>query len=325
MKALVTGGTGFIGSHLVDELLRRGYDIRCIVRDTSNLKWLDGKNVEILKGSLFDTDFLKKAIKDVDYVYHIAGVTKGKNYQDYYRGNVETTRNLLNASLENQKLKKFILASSLAAVGPGDDAIPVDETREYKPITSYGKSKAEAEKLALSFKDKLPITIVRPPSVYGPRDTYTFELFKYVKFGFLPAVLPDEQILSLVYVSDLVDGFILAGESDEATGKVYFISDERIYTWKEIETAVLKAIDKKVIRLKIPPMILYSVSFVSELVFKLQGKASPLNLEKIKDIRQKNWACSIEKAKKELGYKPKVSLEDGMRLTINWYVENKWL
>ncbi len=325
MKALVTGGTGFIGSHLVDELLRRGYDIRCIVRDTSNLKWLDGKNVEILKGSLFDTDFLKKAIKDVDYVYHIAGVTKGKNYQDYYRGNVETTRNLLNACLENQRLKKFILASSLAAVGPGDDAIPVDETREYKPITSYGKSKAEAEKLALSFKDKLPITIVRPPSVYGPRDTYTFELFKYVKFGFLPAVLPDEQILSLVYVSDLVDGFILAGESDEATGKVYFISDERIYTWKEIETAVLKAIDKKVIRLKIPPMILYSVSFVSELVFKLQGKASPLNLEKIKDIRQKNWACSIEKAKKELGYKPKVSLEDGMRLTINWYVENKWL
>ncbi|CUT01599.1 NAD-dependent epimerase/dehydratase family protein [Candidatus Kryptobacter tengchongensis] len=325
MKALVTGGTGFIGSHLVDELLRRGYDIRCIVRDTSNLKWLDGKNVEILKGSLFDTDFLKKAIKDVDYVYHIAGVTKGKNYQDYYRGNVETTRNLLNASLENQRLKKFILASSLAAVGPGDDAIPVDETREYKPITSYGKSKAEAEKLALSFKDKLPITIVRPPSVYGPRDTYTFELFKYVKFGFLPGVLPDEQILSLVYVSDLVDGFILAGESDEATGKVYFISDERIYTWKEIETAVLKAIDKKVIRLKIPPMILYSVSFVSELVFKLQGKASPLNLEKIKDIRQKNWACSIEKAKKELGYKPKVSLEDGMRLTINWYVENKWL
>ncbi|CUT05588.1 NAD-dependent epimerase/dehydratase family protein [Candidatus Kryptobacter tengchongensis] len=319
MKALVTGGTGFIGSHLVDELLRRGYDIRCIVRDTSNLKWLDGKNVEILKGSLFDTDFLKKAIKDVDYVYHIAGVTKGKNYQDYYRGNVETTRNLLNASLENQKLKKFILASSLAAVGPGDDAIPVDETREYKPITSYGRSKAEAEKLALSFKDKLPITIVRPPSVYGPRDTYTFELFKYVKFGFLPAVLPDEQILSLVYVSDLVDGFILAGESDEATGKVYFISDERIYTWKEIETAVLKAIDKKVIRLKIPPMILYSVSFVSELVFKLQGKASPLNLEKIKDIRQKNWACSIEKAKKELGYKPKVSLEDGMRL-MKWFL-----
>ncbi|CUS95540.1 Nucleoside-diphosphate-sugar epimerase, partial [Candidatus Kryptonium thompsonii] len=319
------GGTGFIGSHLVDELLNRGYEVRCIVRDTSNLKWLNGKDVEIFKGSLFDIDFLKKAVEDVDYVYHIAGVTKGKNYQDYYRGNVETTQNLLEACLENQKLKKFVLASSLAAVGPGDDAIPVDETRQYNPITSYGKSKAEAEKVTLSFKDKLPITIVRPPSVYGPRDTYTFELFKYVKFGFLPVVLSDDQILSLVYVSDLVDGFILAGENEQATGEIYFISSEKIYTWKEIEEAVLKALDKKVFRIKIPAPILYSVSFISELIFKLQKKASPLNLEKIKDVRQKNWACSIEKAKKELGYTPKVSLEEGMRITINWYVENKWL
>ena len=325
MKALVTGGTGFIGSHLVDELLNRGYEVRCIVRDTSNLKWLNGKDVEIFKGSLFDIDFLKKAVEDVDYVYHIAGVTKGKNYQDYYRGNVETTQNLLEACLENQKLKKFVLASSLAAVGPGDDAIPVDETRQYNPITSYGKSKAEAEKVTLSFKDKLPITIVRPPSVYGPRDTYTFELFKYVKFGFLPVVLSDDQILSLVYVSDLVDGFILAGENEQATGEIYFISSEKIYTWKEIEEAVLKALDKKVFRIKIPAPILYSVSFISELIFKLQKKASPLNLEKIKDVRQKNWACSIEKAKKELGYTPMVSLEEGMRITINWYVENKWL
>ncbi|MFN3134309.1 MAG: NAD-dependent epimerase/dehydratase family protein [Candidatus Kryptonium sp.] len=325
MKALVTGATGFIGSHLVDELLNRNYEIRCIVRDTSNLKWLDGKNIEIFKGSLFDIDFLKRAVKDVDYVYHIAGVTKGRDYQDYYRGNVETTRNLLEACLENQNLKKFVLASSLAAVGPGDDAIPVDETRPYNPITSYGKSKAEAEKVTLSFKDKLPITIVRPPSVYGPRDTYTFELFKYVKFSFLPVVLPDDQILSLVYVSDLVDGFILAGENEKAAGEIYFISSEKIYTWKEIEEAVLKALDKKVFRIKIPVPILYSVSFISELIFKLQRKASPLNLEKIKDVRQKNWACSIEKAKKELGYTPKVSLEEGMRITINWYVENKWL
>lgn len=325
MKALVTGATGFIGSHLVDELLNRNYEVRCIVRDTSNLKWLDGKDIEIFKGSLFDIDFLKKAVKDVDYVYHIAGVTKGRDYQDYYRGNVETTRNLLEACLENQNLKKFVLASSLAAVGPGDDAIPVDETRPYNPITSYGKSKAEAEKVTLSFKDKLPITIVRPPSVYGPRDTYTFELFKYVKFGFLPVILSDDQILSLVYVSDLVDGFILAGENEKATGEIYFISSEKIYTWKEIEEAVLKALDRKVFRIKIPAPILYSVSFISELIFKLQRKASPLNLEKIKDVRQKNWACSIEKAKKELGYTPKVSLEEGMRITINWYVENKWL
>ena len=325
MKALVTGGTGFIGSHLVDELLKRGYSVRCIVRDTSNLRWLDGKNVEIVRGSLLDLDFLEKVVKDVDYVYHIAGVTKGRNYKDYYIGNVETTKNLLNACLKNQNLKKFILASSLAAVGPGEDAVPVDETTPYHPITSYGKSKAEAEKVTLSYSDKIPITIVRPPSVYGPRDTYTFEIFKYVKFGFLPVVIPQEQILSLVYVSDLVDGFILAGENERATGEIYFISSEEIYTWREIEDAVLRALDRKVFKLKIPASLLYSLSFLSELFFKVQGKASPLNVEKVRDLRQKNWTCSIEKAKKELGYIQRVSLEEGMRRTIKWYIENKWL
>ncbi|CUS98385.1 NAD-dependent epimerase/dehydratase family protein [Candidatus Chrysopegis kryptomonas] len=325
MKALVTGGTGFIGSHLVDELLKRGYKVKCIVRDTSNLRWLEGKDVEIVKGSLFDVGFLENAVKDVDYVYHIAGVTKGKNYKDYYAGNVETTKNLLDACLKNQNLKKFILASSLAAVGPGEDAIPVDELTPYHPITSYGKSKAEAEKVALSYKDKVPIVIVRPPSVYGPRDTYTFEIFKYVKFGFLPVVIPQEQILSLVYVSDLVDGFILAGESERSTGEIYFISGEGIYTWREIEDAVLKSLDRKVIKLKIPAPFLYSFAFISEMFFKIRGKASPLNVEKVKDLRQKNWACSIEKAKKELGFVPKVSLEEGMRKTMKWYVENKWL
>lgn len=325
MKALVTGGTGFIGSHLVDELLNRGYEVKCIARSESNLRWLDGKEVEIVKGSLFDIEFLEKVVVDVDYVYHIAGVTKGRNYKDYYRGNVETTKNLLNACLKNSRLKKFVLASSLAAVGPGYDAVPVNETTPYHPITSYGKSKAEAEKVTLSFKDKLPITIIRPPSVYGPRDTYTFEIFKYLKFRILPVVFPKEQLLSIVYVSDLVDGFILAGESDKAIGEIYFISEDRIYTGEEIENAILKALGKKVISFRVPVLILYPVSFASELIFKIQGKASPLNIEKIKDVRQKNWACSIEKAKKELNYNPKVSLEDGMKKTMEWYIENKWI
>lgn len=325
MKALVTGGTGFIGSHLVDELLNRGYEVRCIVRGESNLRWLEGKNVEIVSGSLFDVNFLEKAIMDVDYVYHIAGVTKGRNYQDYYRGNVETTKNLLNACLKSKNLKKFVLASSLAAVGPGDDAVPVDESTPYHPITSYGKSKAEAEKITLSFKDKLPITIVRPPSVYGPRDTYTFEIFKYIKFGFLPVVFPRDQIISVVYVSDLVEGLILAGESQRATGEIYFISGDGIYTGKELVDAILKTLDKKIVKLNVPAPALYSISFISELIYKIKGKPSPLNIEKIKDVRQKNWACSNEKAKRELGYNPKVSLEDGMKRTIKWYIENKWL
>ncbi len=325
MKALVTGGTGFIGSHLVDELLNRGYEVVCIVRGESNLRWLERKYVKIIKGSLFDLEFLKRAVEDVHYVYHIAGVTKGKNYQDYYRGNVETTKNLLDACLNSKNLKKFILASSLSAVGPGYDAIPVDETTPYHPINSYGKSKAEAEKITLSFADKLPVTIVRPPSVYGPRDTYTFEIFKYLKFGIFPVVFPKEQILSLVYVSDLVDGLILAGESEKSAGEIYFISGDGFYTAEDIEKAILKVIDRKVVKLRIPAFVLYSVSFFSEIIFKIQGKASPLNIEKIKDVRQKNWACSIEKAKRELSYVPKVSLEDGMNMTIKWYIENKWL
>ena len=325
-NVVVTGGTGFIGSHLVERLIEKGYNVRCPVRRTSNLRWLEGKDVEIIRVDFFDVDSLVPVFKNADYVYHIAGVTKARNYREYYLGNVKVTENIINACLKLDSVpKRFVFASSQSAVGPGFNSTPVDETYPYKPITSYGKSKAEAEKLVLKHSDKIPVTVVRPSAVYGPRDTYTFEIFKYVKYGFLPVVLSGDWILSIVYVDDLVEGFILAGESDVSVGKVYFISSEKIYRWAEVESVILRSVGRKVLRLKVSAPVLYFFAFVSEFFYRLKGKPAPLNIEKAREIRQRNWACSVEKAVRELGYKQKVELEDGMKKTIEWYKNNGWL
>ncbi|HZV12723.1 MAG TPA: NAD-dependent epimerase/dehydratase family protein, partial [Candidatus Kapabacteria bacterium] len=169
MKALVTGTTGFIGSHLAEQLLSKGYDVRCLVRKTANLRWLENKPFELVYGGLSDMASLVAAVKDVDCIYHVAGLTAAKSREEFLRGNRDATRNLLEAAGENgNALKRFIYVSSQAAVGPSPTAKPIDETFPYHPITAYGESKKAAEEEVQKFSSVFPITIVRPPAVYGP-------------------------------------------------------------------------------------------------------------------------------------------------------------
>ncbi len=189
MLVLITGATGFIGSHLAEELHRKGYKLRCLVRKTSNLRWLKHLPIEYIYGDLFDAEMLRRSVEGVDYVYHVAGVTKAKNREEYFRGNHLGTRNLLDAVREvKPDLKRFILVSSLAAVGPSLNGQPVDETTHYHPITSYGESKMEAEKECLQLTDSIPVTVVRPPAVYGPRDKDIFAFFDTMNKGLQPMI-----------------------------------------------------------------------------------------------------------------------------------------
>ncbi|WP_337866076.1 NAD(P)-dependent oxidoreductase [Ignavibacterium sp.] len=324
--AVVTGGTGFVGSHLVDLLLNKGFEVRCITRKSSDLRWLKDKDVKIFDCGLYDKEALKEIITDADYVYHVAGVVKSKTKEGYFRGNVDTTRTLIEAALESKSnLKRFLVVSSQTVTGPSMDVKPVNEETECRPITTYGKSKLEEETLVLSYKDKLPITICRAPAVYGERDTEIFIYFKTFSKGLTTTIGFNEKKLSLIHVLDLVRGFYLAATNEKSQGQVYFISSEELYTWPQINNITSKIIGKKPIAIKVPHFLVYTIAAIAQFAAIFSSKPATLNIEKAKDITQQYWICDTSKAVRELGYHQQISIEDGIKRTVEWYKKMKWI
>lgn len=326
MVSVVTGGTGFVGSHLVDLLLEKGHTVKCIVRKTSNLRWLEGKPVEIIDSGLYDKEKLKEVLKDTDYLFHVAGVVKAKKWEDYYNGNVTPAKNLLEVLIEvNPQIKRVIVVSSQTVSGPAKDGKPVTEEMEPKPITRYGKSKLEEEKLVLSFKEKLPITIVRPPAVYGERDTEIYLFFKTYKQGLMTKVGFDKKLVSIINVKDLVRGIFMAATSPKAEGEIYFITSKEFYDWDQIGDVTAKAFGKKALKISLPHFLVYGVAVIAEFFSLFSSKAATFNIEKARDFVQRYWICSPEKAKRDFGFVQEISLEEGIKQTIDWYKREKWL
>lgn len=323
--AVVTGANGFVGSHLVDYLLSKGWIVRCVVRKSSDLRWLKDKNVEIFDCGLFDKDGLRKTVKDANYIFHVAGVVKSKTKEGYFKGNVETTRNLLEVASENSStIKRFLVVSSQTVTGPSTKDAPVNENSECKPITTYGKSKLAEESLALSFKDKLPITICRAPAVYGERDTEIFIYFNTFNKGLTTTIGFNRKELSLIHAADLVEGFYLAAVSEKAIGQIYFIGSEKFYTWEEVNSITSRILNKKPIIIKVPHFLVYTIAVIAQFFSLYSKKPATLNIEKAKDITQQYWTCDTSKAIRELGYRQKISIEEGIKRTCDWYKEMKW-
>ncbi len=326
MISVVTGGTGFVGSHLVDLLLSKGHSVKCIVRKTSNLRWLKGKPVEIIDSGLLNKEKLKEILKDADYLFHVAGVVKAKDWEGYYKGNVEPAKNLLESLVElNSQIKRVIVVSSQTVSGPSRDGKPVTEEMEPRPITRYGKSKLEEEKLVLSYKSMLPITIIRPPAIYGERDTEIYLFFKTYKQGLMTKVGFDKKLISIINVKDLVRGIYQAAMEPKAEGEIYFISSEKFYDWDQIGDATAKAFGKKAIKISLPHFLVYSVAVIAEFFALFSKKAATFNIEKARDFVQKYWICSAGKAKRDFGFVQEISLEEGIKQTIDWYKSEKWL
>ena len=324
--AVVTGANGFVGSHLVDLLLSKNYTVRCIVRKSSNLKWLEGKNVEIHDCGLFDKDGLRKAFSGANYIYHVAGVVKSKAPEGYFKGNVDTTKVLLDVALEfKENIKKFVVVSSLTTTGPSPNGTPVSETTECRPITTYGKSKLAEEKVAKAYMDKLPVTICRAPAVYGERDTEILIFFQTFQKGLMTTIGFDKKTISLIHVLDLVNGFYLAAESEKSAGQIYFISSEKYYTWEEIGEVTSKVLNKKALHVKVPHTIVFTIAAIAQFFALFSSKAATLNIEKAKDITQNSWTCDTQKAITDLGYRQQISIEEGIKRTCHWYKEKKWL
>lgn len=326
MKALVTGGTGFVGSHLIDKLLENNFDVYCTIRKTSNLKWLKGKKLNLIESNSLNDSFIKEIIKDVDYIFHIAGIVKAKTESEYEIGNYIITKNLLDLVLKsNHKLKKFIFISSQAVCGPNPDEKPIDESYIPKPITAYGRTKLKAEQEVLLHKDKIPVTIIRPCAIFGPRDTEILVYFKTYSKGLNAIIGFNKKYLSLIFIDDLINGILLATENERANGEVFFLSNTEFYDWDKIASTTARVFNKKALKIRIPHWIVYSAGAISEFFCFFSKRAATLNLEKCKDITQTRWVCSNKKAREILGFKEKYSLEDGFRKTVQWYKEKGWI
>ena len=326
MKALVTGANGFIGSHLVELLLKRNYAVRCLVRRTSDTRWLNGLPVEFCHGDLFDPLALQNAVTGVDYVYHSAGLTKARTKEEYYRANHIGTKNILESVItHNPSVRRFILVSSQTASGPSPGKTPITETVSPHPITTYGKSKLLAEQECLRAVPVLHLTIVRPPAVYGPRDKDIFEYFNTLSKGLQPMVGMREKFVSLIHVTDLVRGFVMAAESERSIGQTYFITSGRAYGWKEVGEIAQRAVGRRAIRIRIPEFGVYGVAAVAELLSLFSSKPALINFEKARDMVQDYWTCDPAKARRDFGFNQEIPLENGIRETVEWYRSHSWL
>ena len=332
MKAYVTGGTGFIGSHLVELLVRQGYHVTVPVRETSNLRWLNhllttkSVPIQLVTADIGDSDALSPLVKDANLVFHLAGLTKAPDAATYDRVNVQGTKNLIDACLRaNSRLSRFVYCSSLAAIGPSPGATPITESASPRPLTDYGRSKLKGEEIVRKYVNRLPITIVRPPAVYGPRDTDIFLYFQFVNKGLMPILGDENGLLSLVYVKDLVAGIYAAALSDRAIGEAYFLTDGDLHSWIEIASTIAHVLKKRPLKLRMPLFLLGLISIFTESIAKVTHQTPTLNRQKMRELKQPFWICDSTKAKEQIGYCPAYPLEKGIQETANWYMENGWL
>ncbi|MEK6699038.1 MAG: NAD-dependent epimerase/dehydratase family protein [Nitrospirota bacterium] len=325
-RVLITGGTGFVGSHLAELLLRKGYRVTCLVRDTARLRWLTGRGVNIVRGDCSDPASLVAAVKDVSVVFHAAGLTKARRPREYYEVNHLGTRNLLEAcNSYNPGIGKFILVSSLAAAGPSPDGKPVRDIDAPRPVSDYGKSKLLAEGEALGYKDRFPVVILRPSAVYGPRDGDLYELFRYAVKGLTLEISGGDRFINPCYVEDLAEAMLLSAQREAPSGSIYFVSEKRTYSWAEFGRTLLSTGGVHARNIKIPYWAAYGVALLTELGGLLSGKAPITNRQKVKEAVQKYWICDVEKIERDLGFRAAYPLERGLTATWRWYRENGWI
>ena len=329
-KIFVTGATGFIGSFIVEEALRQGYEVWAAIRKSSSLKYLSDERIHLLEVNLSDGKILKDQLSsfDFDYVVHAAGVTKCLNSNDFFVVNVEGTRNLVYAIKETgMHISKFVYISSLSVFGPVRENRPytdILDTDEPKPDTAYGRSKLAAEKFLASQTD-FPYVILRPTGVYGPREKDYFMMAKSIKGHVDFSVGYRPQVLTFVYVKDVVQAVFEAMEIGRV-GESYFLSDGNEYTSRSFSDLIRSEMRVFfLVRIKAPLWVLKVVTTCGEKIGHITGKVSALNNDKYNIMKQRNWRCVISPAIRDLGYHPEYDLERGVKETIKWYKDNNWL
>ena len=308
MNILITGATGFIGRHLAYRLAKENYSVRCLVRRSSDISCLSNLNVDIFYGDLLLKDSLGNALEKIDLIYHLAGEVYSRKKNDYYKGNILATHNLLEAC-EEKGPKRIIFLSSVGVYKPAEAKTLLTEESECEPITFYGKTKLDAEELIK--KHKIPWVIVRAPVIYGPHQPPVLNRFFLDAFNKrkIYIVGKGDNLRSLCFIDNLVEGLMLLANKPDVDGKTYILSDNSPYTFDEIITTTSIVIEQKIKVVHLPNIL----GDISWQIYNLMGKLFNLYFVELYAMKtmQLHWGCDITKAKKEIGYNPNVTLETG--------------
>ena len=336
-RSLVTGATGFVGSNLVETLYRLGWKVECLVRKASRAATLEQLGATLRLGDLSDVEKIRQATAEKDFVFHVAGRTRALRPEEFTADNVDSTRRLMQACASLANPPTVVLVSSLAAGGPSKPGEPRQESDPDRPISAYGQSKLAAEKAAADLADEAPLSILRPPFIFGQADRASLAIFRGVRLTRIHAVPGYRRLpISVVHVADLCDALVRIAERGtrvEATrnGTVntapgtYHVAAERTLTYGELGKMAGRAIGCRTLVLPFPKAGFWIAGGVAEVLGQIRRKPAMLNLDKIREAVASGWECSDEKLRSELGYEPAAKLEDRFTETAEWYREQGWL
>lgn len=322
MRCLVTGATGFVGSHLVETLRRRGDEVTALVRSPARAAILEPFGVTLASGALHDAVALARALTGVEIVYHVAGLTAARDEAEFHRVNVEGTARLLGAAAQ-AGVRRLVLVSSLAAAGPSPRGGRRRELEPSEPVTQYGRSKAAAEEVVRH--GSVPWVIARPPAVYGPRDVELLKVFKIARLGVAPVFGDGSQELSLVYGPDLAEALAAMGSTGGVEGRVYYPAHPEVVTSGELVRTIGRVMGRRMRLVPLPRVLAGGILQVTGLTARLMGRATLLNPDKANEFFQPAWTCDPAPLERDTGWRAAHDMVRGVAATQAWYRREGWL
>lgn len=322
---LVTGATGFVGSHVLEIAPHFGLQLRALVRKPADKTRLEAAGVECVLGSLEEPAALQAAMTGVTTVLHLAAVTKARTPDEYQRANVAGTQAVIDAMLAARPHpQRLVYLSSLAAAGPAEDGLPVTRETSPRPLTTYGRTKLAGEQVCERAADRIQVAILRAPAVYGPRDRDVFQFFRLARLGVVPLPSTATGQLQMIYARDLARSLLLAATSEAARG-VYHVAEARAYGWAEMARMVGSALGRQIRIVRIPAPVIRGAATAVEAIAGLVGKSTIFNREKASELTVSSWLCETDLARRDFGFEALTALQDGFNETANWYMEHGWL
>lgn len=327
MRIAVTGGTGFIGSHIIESLLERGHELQCLIRQGSDTRWLEGKPLTLFTGSLDQRENLKSFLEGCDVIVHIAGITRAGSEAEFMAVNRDGTIDLVEAALSLSNGPRQIIAmSSQAVMGPCAAGSCSDEDDPLRPLTPYGRSKAAMEESLMRYDadGSMRCTLVRAPGVYGPRDTDFLQYFRLIKRG-LRLIIGKSNTMSLVYVKTLAETVSACVLNPQAYGHAFFVTDGPPCDWDTFAGMIESALNRKTMRFQVPGALVTLLALSSEFLKPFMSKPPLLDKNKLLEIRQSCWVLSNSKARRLLGVEPVLETAEAIAATARWYEAQGWL